>query len=164
MNQLFVSTISMGTICLVGFVVNNKVTRAPKFRELSESTKELLELMSHMENPALKEDSPVPKLPATDIIAIYIKSRGNRNFANHERVESDQPGCAILLKWIERDHKLIKRLMFASLGGKLVDKIAPGCHSVYARLLWTYGNQQEVLNQLSQYLPHADQQVISQRV
>lgn len=159
MNPFFVSTISMGTICLVGFVVNNKVTRAPKFQELSMSTKELLEVISNMENPA--EDSPVPRLPAMDIIAIYIKSRGNRNFANLERVESDRPECVILLKWIERDHRIIKRLMFASLGGKLVDKIVPGCHSVYARLLWTYGNQQAVLNQLSQYLPHSD---FSQRV
>jgi hypothetical protein len=174
MNEFFASTISMGTICLVGFVLHKKFTRAQKFQALSKSTEELLACISNMENPALKDDVLAPELPISDILVIYIKSRGNRNFANSRRFENESEDSddndfsdidrGILLKWVERDHNLIKRLMFASLAGRLVDKIVPGCHSVYVRLLWTYGNQQAILNQLSEYLPHKDQQFISARV
>jgi hypothetical protein len=134
----------LSIMCVVLFM------RAP--RELSPSTRLEMERVAGLSYDPGEND--VALLPVIDIANIYLDSRSRRNAANKHRVDAGNADAAILLRWAVEHHKRIKTLIVQTIIERLVATLIPNKKLLYAEaLLWTYGSELEVLDQLAEILP-----------
>lgn len=144
--------VAVGVLLLRAMKRRDHVTAArPNLKPLSEPTQTTIESLSMMYEPYAEVEA-ASSIPISDIVSVYINSRGNRDAANDARIEFTQPECASFLSRVTRDHDQIKRMAIAATAERVVGKLVPGWRPLYSRiLLWTYGDQQELLNQLAEY-------------
>lgn len=161
MNGFLLGTLSAGALGLAKRVVLPR--KAPQLHNLTDATSTLLEVVSWSFDPPTEEGAAIP---LKDVFSIYLNSRGNRDWINERRLDSNEEGCLFLLEKIEQDHRLIKRLALACIGDRMLDRLIPNCHSSarHKRLLWTYADEQAVLGRLSDFCAPQDQNFISTRV
>lgn len=100
-----------------------------------------------------------------DILAIYLKSRGNREWANEERLQESRPACGMLLSGICRDHEMIKGALLFSVLESTVGRLKRGCDSLYSHdLLWYYAEEQEYINHLAEYCAEPKRKILLSRL
>lgn len=147
MTKLFIGPL----LCIIGMlvVIIRKSRNNETMRELSTPTCLEIEEVAELEDPYISDFSSVP---AKDIIGIYLNSRAGRMQANKDRLDRGNPNCLFLLNWVERDHRRIRNLAAASLAERGLAKLIPTKKLLYSRvLLWTYGEQVELLHKLTEY-------------
>ena len=165
-NQFIDGSILTGILGLFTFAAERTLKRAPKLHALTNTTQEFLAIIAELDEADLKY-VPIPHIPSRDILGIYLNSRYNRSLANERRIEQSHPDALKLLDWLTRDHRKIRRLTLQCLFCPLrfAARLVPDCYTSCARvLLWTYADEQEVLNQLAPFCSPAQAMEISARV
>jgi hypothetical protein len=130
---------------------------------LTEDTEGQLLVVGDMLEP-YKDALGSRSIPMNDIIAVYFNSRENMRLANKARLDTGRPDCVMFLERIQCDHSKIKRLAGAALLERGVGTLIPW-QPLYSRvLLWTYAEEQELLDNLAEYCADEHRRIILSRI
>lgn len=156
----------LGCIALVILAMRRRGSVPRNIRELwplTEDTEGQLLIVGDMLEP-YKDSVGSTSIPIKDIVAVYFNSRENRRLANKARFEDGRPDCVMFLERIQCDHSKIKRLAGAALLERGVGTLIPW-QPLYSRvLLWTYAEEQELLDNLAEYCADEHRQIILSRI
>ena len=158
----------LGTIgCAVLVVYGGRkifLRKACGLYQLSSEVKKELEVVGNLPGPYPKETFST-QLPFRDLGSIYLNSRENRRRANDHRIQDANPDNAYVLEMLSEKHEKIKRIIVASCIERITDKLGLSMPAVSPRvLLWTYGEEQEMLSHLSQNCDPITRESLAERL
>lgn len=164
MNEFVIGSLATGAVGIIGFAITSRSKPTRKFYALTTSTEVILTIIAKLEKPCTP-DLFSPKLPLSDVLSVYFNSRNDRNWMNERRLDEKDNRCCLLLQRLDTNHSYTKRLAVAWVAVRILDKLAPDCHTTYCRnLLWSYAEGRQVLGQLGEYCSIEDRNFIKSRV